>query len=87
MCLPIHYPDDRQMRGPVNEEHELVLAEESAVVDGPGGLQQISALGDVRSRKWRSIRKYADIRLDGRYDHLKPFRKATNAFANSYRKL
>jgi hypothetical protein len=60
MCFPVHYTDDGQMSGTVNQEHKLVVAEDSAVVHQPGRLKQIPALAGLRHRNWRCLRKQLD---------------------------
>jgi hypothetical protein len=80
VCFAILYPNNRPMSSAIDGEHDLVLAEKSAIVDRFGGLDQLPALRRLRRRNVRRLRKRRDFRVGRRYYHLKPLPNATDAF-------
>ncbi len=82
MCFPILYPNNRPVSSAVDSEHDLVLAKESAFIDGFGGLDQLTTLRRLRRRNLRRLRKSVDSHVGRRYYHPKPLPKATNALVH-----
>jgi hypothetical protein len=61
---PVFHADYRPVGLAIKHENQLVLPENSTIVDGLGRLQQLSALGSLLDRYLRRNRRRDSGRLD-----------------------